>query len=194
MTEIHVHLHVNEDSTKVEPSIVEQLAPPTLSETLQADRDGYDEELLWARIGQIRSLLIEDLNSEEMVRERRQAWVAGMLQAIEILRRGYIDDVSEEIWAECDERFPFPEQDTELGSLADYRDLKPEFIEKNEAPEEFKSQSFARTISPVEAAADPELRQLVSFVDATGEEPDAVVSEELFDFAAEHLSDNSVES
>lgn len=184
MAEVHIHIHGSE-----EPAITLPVADPV---PVQYGKIEQDESLLWERIGEIRKLQIEDVDADEKTRERRQGWVAGMLQSIQIIRSEMIEDVSDVMWEECNDRFPFPSQKSEFGTLADYRDLKPTFKERQEelVPEEHRSQTPTRTISPVEALADPELAHLVVVEDATGEEPDAVVSDEMFTHATGQVSDS----
>lgn len=185
--ELHFHFHIGKDGT-VSPGV--PMVQP--SAVLATSGPEVNLGMVWERIGEIRGKQINHLDADEITRERRQAWVAGMLQAIQILRTGEITDVTEDTWDECQERFPFPDQKTELGELADYRDVSPQFInERNElVPEEARTKTATRSISPVEALADPTLRHLVTVEDATGEEADAVVSEAMFDHATEQLSDS----
>ena len=192
---VNVHIAAPGKGIEVDATIqpiedVSHLTSLSLDDIRQGDGPiTLDLEILWERVGEIRTKQIEDLNADAQTRDHRQGWVAGILQAIQILTTGDIADVTEETWEECRRRFPFPSQSSELGSLRDYRDVKVTKTERQGVPEENTTQTFPRELSSVEVAADPTLAGFVVVEDATGEEPDAVVSPEVFDHIAAQSSD-----
>ena len=186
MSEIHIHIHNDNEIQRT----TELALSPVLESFAPATEVVLDLALVWERVGEIRTKQQEDLAADSKTRDNRQGWVAGLLQAIQILQTGKVEDLTESTWEECAKRFPFPDQSNGLGTLADLRGVAKSKSDRQQLPESHVSQSFPRTLSPVEVAADASLESFVGFEDATGEEPEAVVSDEMFRHATEHLSDD----